>query len=241
MESPEIEVLEWACVNSYRVFNRDGTIMEARISGECVPLFRTRLTAGLLGGSVTLSLFDAEAISFHRRLECTDVGPRIFVATNINPRLVGGRLFLNATSCTHVYFDGETRAGLDRYYGLIMVRPGLPSAAPLLPQTPEVYSLTVAEMKKFVIVDQSEINYGVHAHKGWCYVACSKCSRELQRIGSGFTCVRCNKSNAVGDIRYRVTLGVADDTAEDIFVCFDGIMTKLLGLDARDISEMLVR
>ncbi|KAF3573157.1 hypothetical protein F2Q69_00061725 [Brassica cretica] len=37
--------------------------------------------------------------------------PEVFVATNINPKLVGGRLFPNKTSTTHFYLDNECVAG----------------------------------------------------------------------------------------------------------------------------------
>lgn len=42
------------------------------------------------GVSVTLSLFDAEAVSFHRKLDSTRDDPKVIVATSINPKLVGG-------------------------------------------------------------------------------------------------------------------------------------------------------
>ena len=41
--------------------------------------------------------------------------------------------------------------------------------------------------------------------------------------------------------RYRVELGIADDTAESVFVCFDGVMTKLHNLKADEAGHMLVR
>ncbi|CAN6846308.1 unnamed protein product [Brassica oleracea] len=43
-----------------------------------------------------------------------------------------GRLFLNATSGTHMYFDKETNAGEVLFYQLVARDTGLPSAAPLL-------------------------------------------------------------------------------------------------------------
>lgn len=39
---------------------------------------------------VILSLFDSQAITFHRRLESMSADPKVIVATNINPRMVGG-------------------------------------------------------------------------------------------------------------------------------------------------------
>ncbi|RIA03960.1 hypothetical protein BRARA_K01849 [Brassica rapa] len=73
----------------------------------------------------------------------------------------------------------------------------------------------------------------VESDKGWCYVACSKCSKKLQRTVTSFECARCNNPHAVGSLRYRVEMVVTDDTAEGTFVCFDGVMTKLHNLRAR--------
>lgn len=94
----------------------------------------------------------------------------------------------------------------------------------------------------------------VGSEKGWCYVACTKCSRKLQRTQSAFTCVRCDNSYAAGVLLYvtlfsiekyfsirinTVTMGfaynflsyqvefaIADDTAEGVFVCSDAVITK---------------
>ena len=41
----------------------------------------------------------------------------------------------------------------------------------------------------------------VDMEKGWCYVACSKCSKKLQRTESAFTCGVCNNPHAVGALR----------------------------------------
>nr|VDD14894.1 unnamed protein product [Brassica oleracea] len=57
------------------------------------------------------NLFDAQAVSFHQKLGGMRGDPKVNVATSINPKMVGGRLFLNATLGTHVYYDKETRAG----------------------------------------------------------------------------------------------------------------------------------
>lgn len=40
--------------------------------------------------TVTLSLFDFQAVAFHRQLEALHVDPKVIVATSINPKMVGG-------------------------------------------------------------------------------------------------------------------------------------------------------
>ncbi|KAF3519456.1 hypothetical protein DY000_02059001 [Brassica cretica] len=160
------------------------------------------------------------------------VNPRVIVATNINPRTVGGRLFLNATYGTHIYFDEETSAGKTSFNRLVSISTGLPPAAPLLRKVAIVEPVTIAELNSFVTIAVSQdIEFmctgrviRLHSDKGWCYFGCSKCGRKLQRIDSTFRCVRCNNSHAVGDLRYRVELAIADDTAEGLFICLAGQM-----------------
>ncbi|CAN6977247.1 unnamed protein product [Brassica rapa subsp. trilocularis] len=190
--------------------------------------------------SVTLSLFDAQAVSFHQKLGGMRGDPKVIVATSINPKMVGGRLFLNATSRTHVYYDKETHAGESLFYRLVASDTGLPSAAPLLKSYAKVEPVTIAELNHFSTTDppqvmsyvyaissfvflyikivfllhvmlmlkQQEIDFlctgrvsRVEADKGWCYVACSKCSKKLQRTVTSFECARCNNPHAVGSLR----------------------------------------
>ncbi|KAH0878993.1 hypothetical protein HID58_066387 [Brassica napus] len=113
---------------------------------------------------------------------------------------------------------------------------GLTPAAPLLREIAKVEPVTVAELNSFVTTAVSEdIEFMCtgtvirpDSEKGWCYVACSKSSRKLKRTESAFTCV------------YRMELTIADDTDEGIFVCFDGVMTKLHGLEAHEAGQILV-
>ncbi|WZZ64965.1 hypothetical protein YC2023_076335 [Brassica napus] len=125
-----------------------------------------------------------------------------------------GRLFLNATSGTHVYFDKETNAGEVLFYQLVARDTGLPSAAPLLRGYAKVEPLKIAELNNFIVTAPTQVKYlaeidflcagrvaRVDADKGWCYVACSKCSRKLQRTVSAFTCVRCANPHAIEALR----------------------------------------
>ena len=41
--------------------------------------------------SVTMSLFDAQAVKIHNQLENMGVDPRVVVATSVNPKMVGGK------------------------------------------------------------------------------------------------------------------------------------------------------
>ncbi|KAF2610009.1 hypothetical protein F2Q70_00009776 [Brassica cretica] len=197
--------------------------------------------------SVTLSLFDAQAVSFHQKLGGMRGDPKVIVATSINPKMVGGRLFLNATSGTHVYYDKETRAWESFFFRLVARDTGLPAAAPILKSYAKFEPVTIAELNNFITTAPAqEIDFlctarvsRVETDQGWCYVACSKCSKKLQCTVTSFECARCNNPHSVGSLRYRVEMVVADDTVEGTFVCFDGVMTKLHNLRTSEAVQLL--
>ncbi|KAL0816275.1 hypothetical protein Bca101_072719 [Brassica carinata] len=197
--------------------------------------------------SVTMSLFDAQAVKIHNQLEQMGVDPRVFVATSVNPKIVGGRLFLNATSGTHIYFDKETDAGERLFFRLVEQDTGLPPVAPLLKSYAKVEKLSITELNDFVLSAASQdIDFictgkvtEIKVDKGWCYVSCSKCFKKLHRSVSSLTCLFCNNTNAVGVLRYRVEMSIADKTGEGLFVAFDGVMAKLHNMRAHEAVNLL--
>ncbi|CAH8383481.1 unnamed protein product, partial [Eruca vesicaria subsp. sativa] len=117
--------------------------------------------------------------------------PRVTVATRLNPKIVEVRapvfvntfikpyhacgLFINATSGTQIYFDKKTNISIHR------------SAAPLLKGYAKVENLIISMLNEFVITTPSQIDidfmcFGkvsdINMDKGWCYVACSKCTKK---------------------------------------------------------------
>ncbi|KAF8092250.1 hypothetical protein N665_0420s0017 [Sinapis alba] len=236
-----------------------GEILSVKITVSDPPEDKNRVMVTMKLDSdetVTLSLFDSQ-------LESMRIDPKVIVASSINPKMVGapscifilnilllfsGRLFLNETSGTHVYFDKKTRAGESRFYELVARDTGLPSAVPLLRSYAKVEKMSVAELNSFIVESASqEIDFlctgrvvRVDAEKGWCYVACSQCSKKLQRTVSAFTCGRCNNSNVVGSLHYRVEMAISDDIAEGTFVWFDGVMTKLHGEDGDNPEDSVI-
>ncbi|CAG7890378.1 unnamed protein product [Brassica rapa] len=165
----------------------------------------------------------------------------------VNPKMVGGGLFLNATSGTHIYFDKATTAGESLFYRLVAQDTGLTPAAPLQRGYAKVEYLSIAELTDFFLTAPSqEIDFictgrvtGIKMDKGWCYVSCSHCAKKLQLTVASFTCLSCNNTNAVSVLRYRVEVSVADETGEALFVCIDGVMTKLHNMRAYEAGHLL--
>ncbi|CAN7027257.1 unnamed protein product [Brassica oleracea var. botrytis] len=77
---------------------------------------RVMMTLHLEGDvNVCVSMFDDRAVTFQTKFDEHSSEPKVILFTNINPKVVGGKLFLNATSGTYFYFDCETSAGKEHY------------------------------------------------------------------------------------------------------------------------------
>ncbi|CAN6892138.1 unnamed protein product [Brassica oleracea] len=129
------------------------------------------------GVSVTMSVFDSHAVSCHikKKLEGYKVDSRVVVATCINPKLIGGRMFLNTISGPHFYLDKETEAVesyfykniliahiLFHHYTLVTNDTGNTSAASLLRGYAKVERLTIAELNQFIITGASGLLATLH-------------------------------------------------------------------------------
>nr|VDD42959.1 unnamed protein product [Brassica oleracea] len=183
-----------------------------------------------------------EAFRFHNQSELIGLAN-----TNTQlPDIIGEILSVKSTVCDPPEEKNRVMVTLklDR---LIARDTGLPSAAPLLRSYAKVKTMTIADLSSFIVnAESQEIDFlctgkvvRVDTDKGWCYVACSKCSKKLQRTESAFTCGVCNNSHAVGALRYRVEMAISDDTAEGTFVWFDGVLTKLHSIRASEAAQML--
>ncbi|CAF2106823.1 unnamed protein product [Brassica oleracea var. botrytis] len=192
------------------------------------------------GTLVTMSLFDTHAVAIYNRLEKMGSDPRVVVATSINPKMLGGRLFLNATSGTHIYFDKETAAstaaGESFFNRLVGEATGVTPAAPLLRGYAKVDALTIAELNNFVITAPShDIDFicnGRGLKSRWIRDGAMFRAQTVPRNFNApphrsHVCLLITLTQLVSSDTYRVEMSIADETGEGLFVCFDGVMTKL--------------
>ncbi|KAF8096421.1 hypothetical protein N665_0309s0047 [Sinapis alba] len=216
---------------------------------DCIPgAQRVMLTLRLESGeNVCVSMFDSKALAFHTKLDSYGKEPKIVIVTSVNPKIVGGRLFLNSTSGTHLYFDTETDAG-NAVFSTLAVNaadPGESSSKVVHAQ--KIEPMTVHELNQFINPADSQIIEflctakvtGIQLEDGWCYIGCSECSKKLVREVSSFTCVSCNETNAIASLRYRVTMSVSDNTDTAAFLAFDMEMAKLINIKASEVAQIV--
>ncbi|XP_013613852.1 uncharacterized protein LOC106362036 isoform X3 [Brassica napus] len=201
------------------------------------------------GTLVTMSLFDTHAVAIYNRLEKMGSDPRVVVATSINPKMLGGRLFLNATSGTHIYFDKETAAGESFFNRLFGEATGVTPAAPLLRGYAKVDALTIAELNNFVITAPShDIDFicnGRGLKSRWIRDGAMFRAQTVPRNFNApphrsHVCLLITLTQLVSSNTYRVEMSIADETGEGLFVCFDGVMTKLHNMRASEGGQLLV-
>ncbi|KAG2252826.1 hypothetical protein Bca52824_082962 [Brassica carinata] len=82
----------------------------------------------------------------------------------------------------------------------------------------------------------------VDMDKGWCYAACSKCSKNCSALSPFLSLCDATMLMLSGLYStYRVEMVIAGGTAEGAFFSFDGVMTKLHTLRASEAGLMLVK
>uniref|UniRef100_M4F735 Replication factor A C-terminal domain-containing protein n=2 Tax=Brassica campestris TaxID=3711 RepID=M4F735_BRACM len=196
-----------------------------RIPGAQRVMLNLRLESGTV---VCVSLFDSLSHAFHSKLDSYEREPKIVLVTGVNPTIFAGKLYLNGTSATRVFFDSETAVGkdaVDRQDFLSLPSDGTDQSASS--------SKVVVEFLCTAKVTDIQVA------EGWCYIGCSVCSKKLIREETSFTCAPCNETNAVAQLRYRVILSVSDETGIAAFLGFDTEITKLTNVLAAEAAQIL--
>ncbi|CAF1752231.1 unnamed protein product [Brassica oleracea var. botrytis] len=170
--------------------------------------------------SVTLSLFDSQAVSFHKKLEGFRGYPRVAVASSTNPKM---DFCSRLPPRDHMYFSTRQLGYSILRCILVSKDIGNTHVPSLLRGYQSLFSVCGSE--KFKMYD---IEFG-----------CTGMVHKEANIERSYPCVTCSNTNTVGVLRYRVEMSLADDTAEGLLVRFDGEMTKLHNMRAYEAGHLI--
>ncbi|CAF2031978.1 unnamed protein product [Brassica napus] len=107
------------------------------------------------------------------------------------------------------------------------------------PQAQSSKSLFKTQGRRQISLSFSVVT-AIQKDEGWCYIGCFGWSKKLVREESFFTCVACNKTNDVAELRYMAILSVLDDTGTSAFLGFDMKVTKMTGIEASEAAQIVV-
>ncbi|XP_010539751.1 PREDICTED: uncharacterized protein LOC104813725 isoform X2 [Tarenaya hassleriana] len=194
---------------------------------------------------IRMTAWETKADEFRLKLENTAKQPRVILVTNINPKFVGGILYLNTTSASKFYFDDEADASKTF---ISMFKDNIDEALQIeqpVHTVMKMETVSISELCDFITLSKSQeaeflckaTIIEVSLKNGWTYVACGKCSRKLAKVSTSMVCNYCHDTNAVGVLRFRVELVVQDGKDVAFFTVFDREMTKLLNIRASESIE----
>ncbi|KAL0813811.1 hypothetical protein Bca101_070254 [Brassica carinata] len=195
---------------------------------DCLPgAQRVMLTLRLESGeNVCVSMFDSMALAFHAKLDSYGREPKVIIVTSVNPNIVGGRLFLNGTSGTHLYFDSETAAGKELFDTLPGHGADPGSSTSKVIHAQKIEPMTISKLNQSLV--SSKMTVGV------ILVA-----PVVQRNLSGRYPLS-HVLHAMKLMLYRVTLSVSDNTDTASFLAFDVEMAKLTNIQASEAAQIVV-
>ncbi|KAF3570229.1 hypothetical protein F2Q69_00058713 [Brassica cretica] len=178
---------------------------------------------------LTVSRIITEHERAHLPAFVTDIVP----FTSINPKYVRGRLFLNAASGTHIYFNCETAVGKEQHEKLAVDGTNensfVGSRKAVVPAH-KIEPLTVVELNQYVVTADSQYS----GRKRDCVTLAAP---NAQRNSS----MKFLLSIASSVITDKPKAVVTDQTDDGVFVAFDTEIARLTNIQAAEAAQILVR
>ncbi|XP_019237066.1 PREDICTED: replication protein A 70 kDa DNA-binding subunit A-like [Nicotiana attenuata] len=76
--------------------------------------------------------------------------------------------------------------------------------------------------------------------RGWSYLACNKCTRKVDKVGTTYFCKKCNEEASSITHRYRLQVRVMDGTVFILLLLWNRDAMQLIGKSAKELKEGLV-
>ncbi|KAL0738754.1 hypothetical protein Bca4012_014964 [Brassica carinata] len=223
-------------------FRTHEQILELANSGRQLPdvigevrAIRSTITDRIPGAQRVMLTLRVDSSCIPRQVGWIRREPRIVLVTGINPKIVLGKLYLNGTSASRIFFDSDTAVGKDRLPGGETDDTGSSSK---VVHAQKIEPLTVAELNEFVLSGDPQIIEflctakvtGIQLADGWCYIGCSLCSKNSS--------VRNLLSPVPRAMKPMLWLN-SNPTGTSSFLGFDKEVAKLIHVQASEAAQIV--
>lgn len=106
--------------------------------------------------TVCVSMFESLAHAFHSKFDSYGKEPKIVLVTGINPKIVSGKLYLNGTAATRLFFDSETSVGKAEFERLTSAGTEHGASSSKVVHAQKIEPLTVSELNQFVMTAEPQ-------------------------------------------------------------------------------------
>ncbi|KAJ4901855.1 Uncharacterized protein Rs2_15806 [Raphanus sativus] len=185
------------------------------------PIFIRFLIAPTM--EVNLCLLDNTAAVFKCLLNTGDRTHSVMVVTSVNPKKIGGGLYLITTAPTKLF------SGLDLYATTEFTRSISNTVGQNIPSLPAGRMITseqissIGDLNMFLSNSTAQEAYFISkarivevlGQNGWYYVSCSRCGIKLHNSAAALPCNHCLDTNARGVEMLNLTKQVAATTLHD--------------------------
>ncbi|KFK45084.1 hypothetical protein AALP_AA1G341600 [Arabis alpina] len=152
-----------------------------------------------------ISVWEKLALQVSEELAQLKDGPLLVIVTGVNPKTVGGHIYLIATASTRFFFNVDNEITQDFRKGTYYQENLLPTSASGNGDPIPTDFQSIGQVLAFVN-DQggNEKMFWCKAKvvdvilsNGWFFIACRGCSTKMTRIGGNITCQICPSAKAI--------------------------------------------
>uniref|UniRef100_A0A0D3BWS6 Replication protein A 70 kDa DNA-binding subunit B/D first OB fold domain-containing protein n=1 Tax=Brassica oleracea var. oleracea TaxID=109376 RepID=A0A0D3BWS6_BRAOL len=221
------------CTNMYKItespfviwFLPQTTIDEVLVNAPIINLQKFMLRNNVV---VYLSLWDEAAATFRGLIRSGERAQSVMVVTTVNPKIFGGSIdssLSDAVGEDLPSLNAETVITTKELSPTGDLSKFLSNSSSQSLITQEAYFTCIAQIVEVV------------AQKGWYYVSCTHCGKEIGNSATSHPCDQCHDTNATTVVRYKVELLVDDGENYATFLVLDKEMMKLTKQDAATLLD----
>ncbi|XP_057799609.1 uncharacterized protein LOC131015282 isoform X2 [Salvia miltiorrhiza] len=76
----------------------------------------------------------------------------------------------------------------------------------------------------------------IDKERGWFYLSCKKCYRQVEKVEKQFYCKYCNSFNESAEMKYKLIINIVDDSGSSPIILWDKEIKQVIGKSAAEVN-----